>query len=111
MDCVYLLSANYEEGFEVSLEFNTGELGRIDLKEIIFRNEAAKALRDPKVFSEFYLDSWPTLVWKCGFDIAPETLYEELINRTQSEHRQVLDAAPLKVAEDEAEYGTGNSEC
>ena len=107
MDCVYLLSANYVEGFLVSLEFNTGESGHVDLKDIIFRNEAAEALRDPKVFSEFYLDSWPTLAWKCGFDIAPETLHEELMNRTRYE---LLDAAPLKVAEETAEYGTRNSE-
>ena len=103
MDCVYLLSANYVEDFVVSLEFNTGESGHVDLKDIVFRNKAAEALRDPKVFSEFYLDSWPTLTWKCGFDIAPETLYEKLINHTRYEH---LDDASLKVAEDSAEYGT-----
>ncbi|MEA2067767.1 MAG: DUF2442 domain-containing protein [Verrucomicrobiota bacterium] len=103
MDCVYLLSASYVDGFEVDLKFNTGESGRVDLKDVIFRNEAAEALRDPKVFSEFYLDSWPTLAWKCGFDIAPETLYEKLTNHTRYEH---LDDASLKVAEDPAEYGS-----
>ena len=36
----------------------------------------AASLRDPKVFSQFYLDSWPTIAWSCGFDVAPETLYE-----------------------------------
>ncbi len=30
MDCVYLLSADYVEGFEVFLKFNTGESGRVD---------------------------------------------------------------------------------
>jgi hypothetical protein len=102
MDCVYLLSANYEEGFEVSLEFNTGESGRVDLKDIVFRNKAAEPLRDPKVFSEFYLDSWPTLTWKCGFDIAPETLYEKLASRSRS--------TEMMVAEDPAEYGIRKSE-
>jgi len=24
---------------------------------------------------EFFLDSWPTLAWECGFDISPESLY------------------------------------
>lgn len=110
MDCVYLLSASYAEGFEVSLKFNTGESGRVDLKDIVFRNEAAATLRDPKAFSEFYLDSWPTLAWECGFDIAPETLYERLLNRNRSESSPASDAASQKVAEDSAEYGTGNSE-
>ncbi len=102
MDCVYLLSADYMEGFEVFLKFNTGESGRVDLKDVVFRNEAATALRDPKVFSEFYLDSWPTLAWKCGFDIAPETLHEKLVSRSHS--------TEMMVAEDSAEYGTGNNE-
>ena len=104
MDCVYLLSADYVEGFEVFLKFNTGESGRVDLKDIVFRNEAAAALRDPKVFSEFYLDSWPTLAWKCGFDIAPETLYEKLMGR--SNYAAQADLVPLKVAEDSPEYGS-----
>ena len=108
MDCVYLLSADYVEGFVVFLKFNTGESGRVDLKDIIFRNEAAEVLRDPRVFSEFYLDSWPTLAWECGFDIAPETLYEKLINR--SNYAMQADPAHLKVAENSPEYGTGNYE-
>ncbi|MEN8254509.1 MAG: DUF2442 domain-containing protein [Verrucomicrobiota bacterium] len=107
MDCVYLVDANYEEGFEVFLEFNTGESGRVDLKDVVFRNEAAAALRDPSVFAEFYLDSWPTLAWKCGFDIAPESLYEKLMDSIRHEQS---DTAPLKVAEDSPEYGTGNGE-
>lgn len=108
MDCVYLLSANYVEGFVVSLKFNTGESGHVDLKDIIFRNEAAAALRDPKVFSEFYLDSWPTLAWECGFDIAPEALYEKLMDRSGYAVR--TDATSRKVAEDSAEYGADNRE-
>ena len=85
-----------------SIRASLGESGRVDLKDIVFRNEAAEALRDPKVFSEFYLDSWPTLIWKCGFDIAPETLHEKLVSRCHS--------TEMMVAEDPAEYGTGNSE-
>jgi hypothetical protein len=33
-------------------------------------------LLDPERFRNFYLDEWPTLAWSCGFDVAPETLYE-----------------------------------
>jgi len=32
-------------------------------------------LRNPEAFSHFYLDSWPTLAWDCGFDVDPESLY------------------------------------
>jgi len=79
MDCVYLTDASYIKDFRVLLTFNTGESGDVDLKEVVFRNEAAVSLRDPAVFSEFYLDSWPTLAWTCGFDVAPEALYKRLV--------------------------------
>ena len=79
MDCVYLTDASYIKDFRVFLTFNTGESGDVDLKEVVFRNEVAAPLRDPSAFSKFYLDSWPTLAWTCGFDVAPEALYERLV--------------------------------
>jgi len=33
-------------------------------------------LRDIDSFKEFKLDEWATVVWDCGFDVSPETLYE-----------------------------------
>ena len=61
--------------YKVFLKFNTGESGEADLQKIVSKYKIAKTLRDKKIFSDFYLDSWPTLAWKCGFDIAPESLY------------------------------------
>ena len=78
MECVYLIQADYIRDYEIALQFNTGERGNVDLRDIVFNNDAAKPLRSPNAFSQFYLDSWPTLAWKCGFDIAPETLYAKL---------------------------------
>ena len=78
MNPVYLVEAKYVSGFRVFLRFNTGESGEIDLEDLIFKYEAAKPLRDPEQFSQFFLDSWPTLAWECGFDIAPESLYYRL---------------------------------
>ncbi len=77
MDCIYLLEAHYIEKFKVFLKFNTGLSGEVDLKDIIYKYKIASSLRDCKKFSDFYLDSCSTLAWKCGFDIAPETLYEK----------------------------------
>jgi hypothetical protein len=83
-ECAYLLDAEYRCGFKVFVRFSTGEAGEIDLAEIISKHEAAAPLRDEKMFSEFYLDSWPTLAWKCGFDIAPEVLLNRLKASQQS---------------------------
>jgi hypothetical protein len=75
MECVYISEAHYVKDFKIFLKFNTGESGEADLKDIIYKYEIAEPLRDPTCFSKFYLDSWPTLAWDCGFDLAPESLY------------------------------------
>ncbi|MCW5200887.1 DUF2442 domain-containing protein [Desulfobulbus sp. F4] len=77
-ECVYLLEAKYLDGFRVFVRFNTGEAGEVDLHDLIFKYKAAASLQTPQSFAAFYLDSWPTLAWKCGFDIAPETLLARL---------------------------------
>ena len=77
MECVYLNDAKYLEGFVFLLQFNDGLKGKVDLKSIIDKYKQAQPLKDKKELAKFYLDSWPTLAWECGFDIAPETLYEK----------------------------------
>ena len=77
MNCVYLNKAKYLGGFKFYLQFNDGLQGEVDIKSIIDKYDQAKSLKDEKVIAKFYLDSWPTLAWHCGFDIAPETLYKK----------------------------------
>nr|VFK37529.1 MAG: Protein of unknown function (DUF2442) [Candidatus Kentron sp. SD]VFK43345.1 MAG: Protein of unknown function (DUF2442) [Candidatus Kentron sp. SD] len=74
-ECIFIAEARYIEGFRVFLRFNTGEAGEVDLRNLVHEYETAGPLRDPIRFSQFHLDSWPTLAWDCGFDIAPESLY------------------------------------
>ena len=78
MNSIYLVEAKYIADYRVFLRFNTGESGEVDLKDLVFKYEAAEPLRDPELFAKFFLDSWPTLAWECGFDIAPESLYYRL---------------------------------
>ena len=75
MESIYLIEAKHKEDYKVFLRFNTGESGEIDLKEVVHKYKAAEPIRNKDNFSNFYLDSWPTLAWECGFDIAPESLY------------------------------------
>jgi len=77
MDCVYLNDAKYLGGFRFYLQFNDGLQGEVDLQPIIEKYDQADLLKDEDEVAKFYLDSWPTLAWACGFDIAPETLYEK----------------------------------
>jgi hypothetical protein len=76
MECVRIQSANYVQDYRIWLRFNTGEEGEVDLAELIQTIPAAKPLKDTATFAQFHLDEWPTLSWDCGFDVAPEYLYE-----------------------------------
>jgi hypothetical protein len=80
----FVKSARYLEGYKIFIEFSSGENGVVDLKEIVFKYDAATEIRDQNKFREFYLDDWPTIAWKCGFDLSPETLYERMTGRLPS---------------------------
>lgn len=73
---VTITTADDLGGYRLHLRFNTGESGEVDLQDIIFKYKAAMPLRDMDNFKRFNLDEWSTVVWECGFDVSPETLYE-----------------------------------
>ena len=73
---VTITAADYLDGYRLHLHFNTGESGEVDLQDIIIKYNAASPLRDIARFKAFKLDEWSTVVWDCGFDVSPETLYE-----------------------------------
>lgn len=68
----------YVEGYRLRLAFSTGEIAELDLQEHILASPypEAKPLRKLDEFRRFFLDSWPTVAWESGYDIAPERLYE-----------------------------------
>ena len=81
---VYLQSAEYLSDYKIVLVFNTGEQGVVDLADMPSLFKAAKPLEDLAVFQAFFLDEWPTLAWPCGFDLAPEMLYERVTGKKDS---------------------------
>jgi hypothetical protein len=87
----------------VSIEFSDGVSGIVDLSEVVNQYEAAAEIRDPIRFADFYLDDWPTLAWRCGFDLSPEYLYELLTGSLPAWANQSHDATPV-VAEEEPGY-------
>ena len=70
-------NVEYLGGYCLHLEFSTGESAELDLQDHIFASPypEARPLRDLDQFRRFFLDSWPTLAWESGYDIAPERLY------------------------------------
>ncbi|MBL1264813.1 DUF2442 domain-containing protein [Candidatus Methylomicrobium oryzae] len=73
---VSVKSAKYLDAYRLNLVFDTGESGDVDLRDLVFKYTAALPLRDINNFKAFKLDEWATVVWDCGFDVSPETLYE-----------------------------------
>lgn len=73
---VSVKSAKYLDAYRLNLVFDTGESGDVDLRDLVFKYEAASPLRSIDNFKSFKLDEWVTVVWDCGFDVSPETLYE-----------------------------------
>ncbi len=95
----YLTDAKHLGGSRFRVRFNTGDEGDVDLREVLAnapRELARQFDTDPKAVSDFYLDAWPTLAWKCGYDIAPERLYELFADQNLK-----------RVAETRSDYGTG----
>lgn len=70
-------SVEYVDGYRLRLMFSTGETAELDLQEHVFTSPypEAQPLRNPEQFRRFFLDSWPTVTWETGYDIAPERLY------------------------------------
>jgi len=84
MEAIFLEEARHVANHTVYLRFNDGTQGEADLRDVIERYAIAAPLMEPSLFSKFRLDSWPTLCWDCGFDIAPETLHRKVLERQES---------------------------
>ena len=78
---IEIREAHYREEYKVWILFNTGESGVADLSDLLHTYKVALPLLDINEFRKFYLDEWPTLAWPCGFDIAPESLYERVTGK------------------------------
>jgi len=83
MDCISISEARYVNDYKIWIRFSNGETGVADLKQTIFKYNAAITLRNTENFSKFFLDNWPTIAWDCGFDVAPEYLYELATGKSQ----------------------------
>lgn len=79
--------AFYQEDYKILVKFNTGESGVVDLHDVLLKYKIAEPLLNINEFKKFYLDEWPTLAWKCGFDLAPESLYERVTGKTSDNAR------------------------
>jgi uncharacterized protein DUF2442 len=67
--------AKYLTDYRIELEFSSGEVGQVDLSELVQRPATmVTPLRDPETFRGFFLELG-ALAWTNGFELSPESLY------------------------------------
>jgi hypothetical protein len=71
-----IVSARYEGGFRIYVEFEDGKSGVADLSRVVQQGGVFEPLRDPERFRQFRVHpELRVLTWDDEVDIAPETLH------------------------------------
>lgn len=81
-------TAEYLDGFRIRLAFSNGEQGTVDLTDALW-GPMFEALRDVRKFQQF--DVSPvlhTLHWENDADLAPEYLYDKMVEQTVAVERR-----------------------
>ncbi len=80
-------SAEYVEGYTIRVCFNTGECGTVDLKDALW-GPVFEPLKDIEMFKRFEVsDVLHTVRWENDADLAPEFLYEKMVDQTSARGR------------------------
>ncbi len=82
----------YRGKYVYSIKFDDGVEGDLDFSEYLAKGPVFEALKDRKIFSKATVEGG-TIAWSTGADIAPETLYEKIINANKSLQRTRKKAA------------------
>jgi hypothetical protein len=88
---ISVIDAKLVKDFTLHLQFENGESGTVDLKDVIFKDKRKifTPLKNAEYFKKFTLDNW-TVVWPNEFGFAPEFLYELAIKQNKKLQKQKL---------------------
>lgn len=81
MSChaIDIIQLSVIKNYELSLTFEDGKTGRIDIAKYILFEGVFAPLKDKQYFSQVYVNkNTGTICWNNGADIAPEFLYTHL---------------------------------
>lgn len=90
MKLLKIANADYVANYVVLISFNDGVRGEVDLQQKIFTDKRPifQQLRQTSYFKSFNLNSM-TIEWDNGLDLAPEFLYQLLLQQNKTVHDQV----------------------
>ena len=82
---IWVTEAKALQDYRLWLRFSDGSEGNVDLQDFILGDSRpiVAALRDPVVFEALRVEM-DTVVWKNGFDLAPEFLYARVRTRASA---------------------------
>jgi len=73
---IEVVKAKYLKDYQITVFFNDGKSGIVDLKNDLW-GEVFAPLKDVKKFKDFKIEV-DTIAWPCGADFAPGFLYKKL---------------------------------
>jgi hypothetical protein len=74
----------YVEGYKIRVFFNNGECGDVDLKDSLW-GPMFEPLKEIAAFQRFTVSEvLHTLCWENGADLAPEFLYEKMVEQASA---------------------------
>lgn len=82
----YVTDAEYVKDYRVWLKFNDGKSGEVDLSKRLTWDGVFKPLKNVNFFKNFKVTG-STIAWKNEADIAPERLYELLIQQNKKQKK------------------------
>jgi len=77
-----VIQINYQQGYIFHIKFEGGVEGDVDFSGYLDKGPIFLALKDKFFFKQAFIEGG-TISWSNGADIAPESLYEKIINKCQ----------------------------
>ena len=77
-----------EPNYRLHVEFSDGVVGTVDLSTRLF-GTVFEPLKDPALFAQVNIDEFGALTWPNGADLAPDALYQTLVEKDQRKPSKV----------------------
>ncbi len=86
-------AAQYVDRYRIFVRFNNSQEGVVDLEETLW-GPVFEPLKNPEVFRQFAVSNvLHTIRWENDADLAPEYLFQKMIEQSEAERRTPVSSA------------------